>query len=311
MLLKKIILFSFVIFSNLYANVLAISPSEVYAEVEKINRELFILDKHVKGNNDKNTFIQKQDYLNVNIQPRHVWQKCYQLMVMINVFRKKHGFPRVEEVNIEPVLHLEPKLVYEMTQRILTEIRIMKRQMGIVTKIVDPPVYKNKRPIDVFLFLDDITHKLDRLNGHQTVPSDVYAQAMRIFEEISLMLDELEITDTTTPFKKSVNAKPKDALKAVFRLLDGIQLLQKDLKMETTDFSSLQKNNVQPREVFNMIILTLAELQPIKASLHLNRIITPPARYFENKKPKDVEQLTLWNMERVKLIRSRLQKGMD
>ncbi len=298
-ILKTTIIFILIHMNYLFASV--VQPSEVYAEAMKINKELTIIQQALKIKNPTTT----QEHIklfNTNLKPRHVWQKTYLVLVKINVLRKNHNLPRVEEVAVEPVLNLAPDLVYGMTQRILTELRIFKRLKNITTKITPTKTYKDKKPIDVFNLMHKNSLKLDKINKNQIKPSDVYAQVMRLHEDISQIFKYLSITDTTVPPLKNINSKPKDAYIAVLKLIDTIQKIQLKMGLTITNFDTFRNNNIQPSDVINMVMMAISEIQPIKSYIGLKTQVTPPAKSYQHKVPADVEQLLYWNVKRIVII---------
>lgn len=276
-----------------------IAPSEVFGEAETINRELTVIKQHFEVKAKASV-----EPIYVEFRPRHVWQLSYIILVKINVLRLKHNLPRVEEVALEPVADLNPDLVYEQTQRILTELRIFKKRLGITQTIKKAPTYSGKTPSDVFHKLLLISAELDLLIGRQIAPSDVFAQVMRLYADVSIIHDFLEIKDTTIPPKKKQNARPADAFATTAKFLDRVNRLQKSVGISRTDFDGFKRKVYEPRDVFLLVGMTIAELQTIKAYLGIQHTITPPAKVHEGKRPADVEQLMGWAFSRLKLIKS-------
>ncbi|MCV6608677.1 MAG: hypothetical protein OIF32_10720 [Campylobacterales bacterium] len=276
-----------------------LSPSEVFTEVEKIEKEILIIKKAL----NINTKVSKPKRINTNLKPRHVWQKSYLLLMKVNVLRRKHQLPRIEEPGIEPVLDLNPDLVYEQTQRILTELRIFKTRKNIKKTITPTTKARNKNPIDVFNKMHQVSMEIDSLIGQQTAPSDVYSQVMRIYEDIGLILSNYGITDDTIPPAKNRDSKPKNAFLATMSLLEVIAQIQKKMGIEKTNFDPFIKDNIQPKDVINIVNMAIAELQPIKAYMEMKYAVTPPSKYYTRKIPADVEQLVKWNIDRLRLIK--------
>jgi len=295
--MKKIaILLLFFALINLEAS--KITPSEVYGEVAKIYEEIIALQKYSKIKKHKINYRE----IKTNIKPRNVWQKAYIIITKINILRKNYNLPRIEEIGIEPVLNLEPDMVYGMTQRILTEIKIFKKLTAIKTTPKSTPSFDGKKPLDVFNFMHKVSNEIDILIGHQTVPSDVFAQVMRIYNDITIILAKLGILDTTTPPKKHKLSQPKDAFKAAMQLMKTTQEIQRRVGIKKVDFSVLKKNNIKQSDVYELVGLILSELQPIKAQLDI-KTITAPAKFYEDKTPADVEQLIKWSNKRLTLVK--------
>jgi len=277
-----------------------ITPSEVFSQAAQIDKEVMLILQHFG--------IQRENQyrpIKADLEPRNVWQKSYFVLVKINIFRRKNTFPAIAVNSLEPVLKLDPLLVFEQTQRILTELHLIKRRLNI-NKETSPPVYiPGKRPIDVYNLLHKTSLDLDILNNETINPSYVYAEVMRIFEDTNAILRKLRLEDPTFPPEKVNNITPKESLAAVFDLMKEIQRLQRGIGIKRVDFSVFRgEKKIQPSEVFNMVGMSLAELQPIKAHLDLKHRITPPAEFHEEKTPSDVHQLLRWVIRKIQLIKS-------
>jgi len=300
-MLKKISLFLILCLIPATPYAVEITPSDVYREVHKIHDEIEIIKSHFDIKED----LQEGETLqvNTNIQPRHSWQKSYLVMVKVNVLRRNLKFPRIEEIGIEPLLNLDPRMMYGITQRVLAELRIVKDFLGIKEVIGKAPRFENKKPVDVFNYMHHISIEMDILNGSQAIPSDTYSQTRRLFDDIDSILAHLEINDKTIPPAKHMDATPIEEYRAVFELMEVIQAIYKKIGLEITDFSPFKMEKPEPSDVLNMVALTIGELQPIKAFLGMENDVTPAAKYYKNKIRADVEQLVRWNTDRMKLIR--------
>ena len=281
-----------------------ITPNEVYAQVMLINKEVQSLLKYYDIKYDYQK-IKERSKITANIKPRDVWQKTYEIAVKINILRSAHGLPIIEPVNMVPVLHLNPDLVYEQTQRILTELKIFETREGIQIEHAKVEKFTGKIPLDVFIGLTQVSMMLDILNGKKFTPSYVFGEQMRIFDDITRILKRLNIPDDTIPDKKN----PKDTPSVVFdknlRLLEKIKQLQISAGIEFVDFSGFKKRGMKitPNEVYTITEMVIAELQTIKAYLGIE-VITPPASIYHTKTPAEVSQLVGWNIRKLNLVRS-------
>ncbi|MCI5166467.1 MAG: hypothetical protein D3903_10295 [Candidatus Electrothrix sp. GM3_4] len=276
--------------SGALAELVEISPSEVYSQVMQIDKEVVLLKKYFGLTREK-----KADIYRGKLRPRHVWEKSYVVQVKINVLRKKIGLPRNEPNNIEPELNLSPGLVFEQSQRLLAEFRILKKRLGIMAQVSAPQQFKGKQSIDVFNRLHHISYQLDVLNSEEINSNYVFAEVMRIYEDVIIILNKLQIRDLTYPPGKEQEVTPADSLAATFELIAEIQRLQKNANIERPDFSIFQKKEaVLPSDVFNLVGMALAELQTIKAYIDLTQSVTPPAVTHERKTSNDVHQLLRW-----------------
>ena len=299
MKISALFLCLFVLITGAQAELVEITSSEVYSQVVQIDKEVELLKKHFGLRREK-----KADIYQGNLRPRHVWEKSYVVLVKINVLRKKLGLPRNEPNNIEPELHLSPGLVFEQSQRILAELRVLKKRLGVTAQVSAPEQFKGKQPVDVFNRLHHISYQLDVLNREEINPNYVFAEAMRIYEDIATLLRALQLRDHTYPPGKEQDVTPADSLAAAFELLAEIQRLQKTAGIERTDFSIFQKKElVLPSDVFNLVSMALAELQTVKAYRDLKHYVTPPAVTHERKTPNDVHQLLRWTARMLRRIR--------
>ncbi|MDB2562549.1 hypothetical protein N9X61_02980 [Sulfurimonas sp.] len=286
-----------------------ISPNEVYSLSVLIQDHIHFLLKYYGIKHDHNGILKKDKILSAKLKPRNVWQKNYEVLVKINMLRQTHGLQRIEPVGIEAREHLTPDLVYEMNERILTELKIFEMR-----KSIDVPKFKRKKfvsktPLNNYNAFVDISAALDELNQQALTPDYVYAETMRIYDDIGLMLSYLDITDNTSPEMKKINATPKDSVEITMKILDYIGQLQVSVGIEGIDFSEFNKEHVYPSDVYTMTGLILAELQTIKAYIGLTNHITPSALAYSRKKPENVGQLMTWNLKRLKLIRELHRRG--
>lgn len=280
-----------------------ITPNDVYAEVMLIQDEIHSLLKHydIKHEHEK---ILNQVYINTKLMPRNTWQKSYEILVKINMMRTSHNLARIEPVGMEPVLNLNPDLVYEQTQRILTEIKIFKTRLGMKRLSKKIKTFKNKTPLDVFNALSHVSFSFDELNRSSFTPSYVFAETMRIYDDLSVILEHLKIKDTTIPTSRNDKATPSDTFRESMKILSKIKTIQFAAGIKSVDFSAFIKEKPTPSDVFTMTQMILSELQPIKAYIGLYHYITPPAVVYTSKTPADVDQLMKWNLRKISLIGS-------
>ncbi len=278
---------------------LSIGPSDVYAQALQIEKEVNLLKRHQGIKEEK-----PATEIKAELQPRHVWQKSYSILTKINIFRRRNRLPVITANSLEPVANLDPALVYEQTQRILTEIHILKTRLGILGQVEATTPEAGKRPIDVFNKLNYISQQWDVLNGEEIDPSYVFAEVMRIDEDLNTIFRSLHLEDTTFPPSKT-DVQPSDSLEAAHAMVLEIQRLQRRTGIPRTDLSVfLRQGRVLPSDVFNMVGMGLAELQTLKAHLGLRGELTPPAGVYRDTSPADVHQMLRWVTRKLQLIRS-------
>jgi len=279
-----------------------ITPNDVYSQVMLISDEIHFLLKYFKVKHDHDGII-KRVKIDAKLRPRNTWQKTYEIMVKINILREEYELPIVQPANMSPVLHLNPDLVYEQTQRILTEIKIFKLRKGLKSPKFKEQQFTGKTPVDVFNGLSHISASFDELNKGGVTPSFVFAENMRLYDDITLILQHLSISDKTIPKVKNINSTPTDTFNIGMKILDKIKQLQIAEGISFVDFSEFRKKKSTPSEVFGITQMILAELQTIKAYIGLHNI-TSGASQYKTKTPVEVDQLMSWNFRKLNLIHS-------
>jgi len=298
----RIILVLMLLFNITFAKRAVITPNEVYSQVELINYDINRLLDYYDLKYDIND-IKKRVIVNTKLKPRNVWQKSYEIMIKINLLRSLNKLPIIEPVNMAPVLNLNPVLVYEQTQRILTELKIFRERLGLKLKQAKIKKYVGKTPLDVFNGLSIVSAQLDVLNKGGVTPSYVFGENMRIYSDLSKILSYLHIQDNTIPADKNKHATPTNTFNTGMLSLDKIKQLQISSGIDFVDFSGFRKLRQTPSEVFSISEMIIAELQTIKAYLGISTI-TPAAMQYKGKTPVEVDQLMSWNLRKLNLIHS-------
>ncbi len=299
-ILKKTILpfFSLLIFNPVSHALTDITPSDVYRKTVEISREVELIRKHF---NSPKTAVPER--LGVFMRPRNTWLKSYEILVKINILRANNQLPRVAEVALQPLQNFDSGLVYEQMIRVLAELNIVKDRVGIRGKINPVKKQVGKTVSDNYHLLETISIQLDSIIGKSFTPSFVFAQNMRILEEINTLLAELNIRERTGPPNRIENTEPKDVFNIALQMLDEVKRLQRVAGIESIDLSAIKKENIAPKDVFRLTGLILSELQPIKAYLRISKV-TPPANIYHGKRPADAGQLMGWALRKIKKIRT-------
>lgn len=275
-----------------------VSIDDVYQQAYRINEEIEILKNHF----GIKEMIQVAP-IYANFTSSHTWQKTYEILFKLNVLRKEYDLPVIAVPAREPKLRPKPQIVFEQALRILTEIEIIKYQLDITKKSSSPPEFSGKTLADNFNLMNHISYQIDLLTGSSFTPSYVFAQAMRISEDVNSILDSLNIQDDTIPPPKQNDAILNDAFKTALQLLQEIKRIEQlgDVQgIETYPFEKM--TTITPAEVFNITGIILAELQGIKARLNLSHELTPVAEFYENKTPDNVKQIFDWCLRKLRLV---------
>jgi hypothetical protein len=276
------------------------TPSDVYAQAVRIDQEMETLKRHFKISAEASSENKTGD-----LKPRHTWAKSYTLLLKISKLRRKHGFTYIEPANIEPMVEMPPNQPWGMTQRILTELAILKHYLDIPGQPPAISPVSGKRPIDAYNKLHHISAELDLLAGEIT-PSEVYAQVKRIHEDANAILRHQRIFEKAVPPPRRDNLQPKDSLQAVFTLMTEIQRIQRANGLSTTDFQGFAMGDkTTPDDVFGMVALAIVELQRVKAQLGLLHHVTAGGSHEKDKTPADVVQLLGYTTEILREIKSK------
>lgn len=284
-----------------------ISPNEVYYEVRVLQEKVHDIHRFFKTDHFHQD--ESEDKVQLKVLPRNNWHKTYEIITKINLLRKSAGLPILEPSNIEPLNDLKPFFVYAQVKRLQTEIDIYCLKMGIEGKKVYIPKATNKTPIDIYNALNHVSISLDELNKKRFTYSYSFGQLMRVYEDLSKILDHLNIIDRTIPPKRDDSVKASDNFDKTLLILNKIAVIQKAMGIENVDFLNLKKNRITSSDVFSMTQMIISELQPIKAQLGLNNFITPPAKKYFDKNSVDVDMLMGWIQRRLIKIEEHIQKG--
>jgi len=269
-----------------------ITPAEVFGQVLVLERETELIRHHL----GITTAPLAVTPVRAELMPRHVWYKLYMVQTKLVAFRRQQGLEGVTPVGIEPREHTDPRLSWGQTQRLLTEIRILRKLLGIPGAVSEegttPAEIGEKQSLDVYNKLSEVEALWNTLLGGGLDPSHVYAQAHRLDEDVNALLNRAGVFDNATPPAKRPEATSADSLRAAYQVLGEVQRLQRRLGLPVLDLSVFDKpTEASPDDVFNLLGLILAELQPVKARVGLIHAITPPAVFQQGKRPAEVVQL--------------------
>ena len=153
-----------------------------------------------------------------------------------------------------------------------------------------------------------VSREFDTLNGTAFTSSHVFAEVMRIYEDIGSIYGALNLQDRTNPLPKAAGATANDSYQTALVLLEEIQRLQRYASIPNIDLTDFYRiEPVESPEVFMSTQIVLAELQTLKAYLGLFNTPTPFAEHYEGKKPEDVNQMIRWcylQLKKIAVLRS-------
>lgn len=293
----------FILFLTLGLSAKIITPNDVYAQSILIQEHVHFLLKY-NGIKHKHDDILDNNTFSTKLKPRNAWQKSYEILVKINMLRTSNNLSNIQPIGVEPVEQLNPDMVYGQTQRILTEIKIFEVRMSIKAPKFKLKTYTKKTPLDVYNSFSHISIAFDELNRSELSPSYVFAETMRIYDELTIILAHLNIKNETIPTVRLEKATPTDSLIISMKVIEKLQKLQRSVGIKTVDFRVFNKINASPSDVYTITGIIIAELQPIKAYIGLTTSVTPPALTYSKKVPADIEQLMGWNLRKLSLIKN-------
>ncbi|EIJ42239.1 hypothetical protein BegalDRAFT_1344 [Beggiatoa alba B18LD] len=279
-----------------------ITSNDVYGEIYKISQDIQLLKSHFNI-----TQTTKMPDVQVSLSPRHVWQKTYQIMVKIDTLREINGLPPLNVASREPEENTSPLVVYAQTKRLATEIDLLKRYFGVKGVSPLPPSFANKTTTDNYKFLNQLSYEMDLITGTSFNTQQVFAEAMRIHDDISFILEKFELQDKTMPPLLNSDASILQTFRAIQTLLKEIQRIQTRLgldKIQNSDYiyDAKSASHITETELFGSLGIILAELQPIKARLGLTHLVTPVAKRYKDKNTADILKIVQWNINRLKSV---------
>ncbi|NWF65961.1 MAG: hypothetical protein HXX81_00665 [Campylobacterales bacterium] len=298
--MRVIVLFMFFALSLFSSSVFMITSTDAYRQTQIVLSEIEIIKEHfnITAKSKSHTF-------NTELFSRHTWQLTYEILIKLNILRAKHGIAKMPVTSMQPTLDLSPILTYEQINRILLEIDFLKLHLGITKEPKEVRVDGTKNPTDVFNALLAISRELDLINGFSFNPSFVFAEAMRIHDDVTNILHFLKIKDDTIPPKKLANATPSNSCATGIEILKEIERLQKKANIKIVQLDEL--SNIKehtPSDTFLITEFILAELQTIKAYIGMKDYVTPLAISFDGKKSEDTNQLLGWSLKKLQKIQS-------
>ncbi|MBN2823866.1 MAG: hypothetical protein JXQ76_00970 [Campylobacterales bacterium] len=271
----------------------SITPSKVYTKLMELHAQVHLIKEHfgLKGEPSFRT-------IKSQLQPRHAWQRTYEIFIKINILRQKYHLPAIKPVNMQPTLNLSPSLTYEQVLRLLQEVKILKLHLGISQEVGVVEEYTNQTPTDVYNILNTISRDFDLINAQEFTPSYVFGELIRIYEDFQVIFNHFKIDDQTTPPSKNSHATPLDSYRIGLELLSVLAQIEKSMGLESIDFYAFRRNEVTASDVFEITQIILAEIQMIKANIGLEGIITQGAKNYSGKRDADVAQIMGWLLKK-------------
>lgn len=277
------------------------TPAEIYAQAVRIELEVASLKRHWKVAGEAKITHRNS----AESRPAHVWSRCYVILLKLGKLRRHLGLPYVEPIGIEPSLDMPLNPVWGMTQRILNEIHILKFFLDVPGEVPATALVAGKRLIDADNTLTRISHELDLLAGPVTA-TEVYAEAMRINEEVNAVLRHLGVFERAVPPPRPEALEPEEVLRAAIVLLEEVRRIERVHGMAMPELQELDTGDKAALdEALIMVEFALAEFDRVKARIGMAHRVAVPSTYAQDKKPADVVQLLGYITDKLRQIRPR------
>ena len=239
-----------------------ITPSQVYQVVENVEAELALL----LDANFSDTKIPAEQVI-PGMRPRHVLREARHVMRQIALLKQINALP-VKAIEPIPVREITPGDVKSSVDRVLTEVRALRKPFGITAKAKPAVLRQGKKPADVLARLKVVAELVQRLDIPAIVPNDVYRIALAI------KADALQIhAALQTPAPQAIpegirGKKPPHVYARGYDLLAKLKALtggNKRLAVPGGVITPPQKTaNLKPADVLGILNNVLAELSSIK-----------------------------------------------
>ena len=260
-----------------------ITPSHVHQQARLLVAEVRVLRSALTADTPA-----RDPGLQTKKSPLHVYSKSLELLEKISRTQTKLGMPPVEVGALPEVKKVTPTQVYESMQRILSELRRIKKEKGIETTVSMPEFEPGKLPSDVYEEVWRASYLMDSLAG-SIDPSSVYRNAQLLLQELAVVANA---TGATLPQDKpelDSRARPEDANIEAFKNLYRVAAVQRRFNMPPIHVPDFPEGDISPSDVYDTTNMLRAELHRIR--LHLDVPLTPANLATQKgKKPMHVLQ---------------------
>ena len=272
---------------SMAAGAAKITPSDVYRVVERTDRTLDLILKHLEI-----PLPPKVEFIETGLKPRHVYQANLLVVEMLNHLETARGVAPIPIMVSRP-RNFIPADVKRLVDAIDTEMTLFAGELGVTGLPLPLLPAAGKKPTDVFNRTSLTINKLTVLSsGTRVTPSVVYAQAVRASADACAILANVDpYRRYSHPEEKSPRGlKPMDAFAACIRLREGLNTFrsQVGLKAHAVPAADALKE-INPVNVLLQTQVILAELNAVKLA---TRTITstPLTVKVTGKTPSDVHQ---------------------
>lgn len=202
--------------------------------------------------------------------PIHVYAKTLEVMLKVIWVEEMFNIPPAELGQI-PVKAVLPEDVFDSLNSVLYELRRIKQQQDIGSRIHEPPFVTGKTSSEVYDNISLVSSLLDGVVGRSLSLNDVFRNTQYVEDEMNLIAAKLNVKlDTGVP---AVHRRklPKDLAEQAYLAKHKIVKLQKALRMNASIVPNLTLVRVTPTEVYDATSMLMAELVRIKHHLNIEQ----------------------------------------
>ncbi len=264
-------------------------PADVYACLLQAKKEVELLRRQARVR-QRWPRVEKQP----DRYPRHVLQKCYEVLEKINRLRSIEGMGPIT-IPQYPTRRITPNEVLTAAKRMLAELRLLTRGQEHVSHPAPSP--RPRRRVgygDNYAMLQEISLALDPVMGVRGFsPDDVFAQSIRVLNNARFLRMSQNLSLDIPAPPRGRGGRSNHALIAAVALLDKIARAEHNLWMKPCRVPPIPRRRIEPNEVYDSLQIVLAELQRIKYRLGLERHFPIPV-VERGKTPDDVIRNLKW-----------------
>jgi hypothetical protein len=263
----------------------SLSPSHVYAKIERLDRSL---DEIIKVRNvPMPTF---PGEIETGLMPMHVYQAVLSCTNRLQEFDDQLSVFAIPTITVRPTTYT-PRDVFFVVASMLDNVQRIGRKLNIQTLPTDEIVVVDKTPTDVFSLAVHVFIKLNALCGYKDLrPAEVFSQTVRGVEDVKSILRQ---NDPACRYRIDKPASLADRTPGhVFEKCLEIRVLvnrhRERLGMPTIPVPEPPSSVVRPRDVFFQTQVIIAELNLLKMRLNTISSTPLPVPVSEDTTPTDV-----------------------
>jgi len=279
-----------------------ITANEVFSQAYQIGEELKIMQRHFGL--PEQTW---EPLPTITMTNGYLYWQSEEILTKIALLRAKFNLPSTAQPGHEPSVTLSTWEIFEQTQRMMTEVKLLKQFLGIVEKPPSPLLFVAKTAQDAYQQLHVLSALLDQLRATPLPLENVFAQAMRLMKDVEVILSALQIVDDNSPPLKRPQTSLREVQPVLLNLLREIERLKRSASLPVVDYAPLMpvmRETLSAEMCFHLIGVTLSELQALKAQLGLRHLPTPPAYVYVQKTPAEIHQILEWCTHKLHLVRA-------